>query len=79
MLLRTICRFAIGNLKVPIIDVGRYLEGSGGWDGDCQEVASALRTFGLVIIRDPRVNQQDNDRFIDLMERYFVKRSQQYR
>jgi isopenicillin N synthase-like dioxygenase len=79
MLSSAICRFAFGNLKVPVIDVGKYLRGSAGWEEDCQEVASTLRTFGLVIIRDPRVNQQENDRFLDLMERYFAKRSQQYR
>ena len=26
---------------------------------------------GLVIIRDPRVSESNNDRFLDMMERYF--------
>ncbi|CAM9868457.1 unnamed protein product, partial [Phaeothamnion confervicola] len=27
--------------------------------------------FGLVLVRDPRVDRRDNDMFLDIMERYF--------
>jgi isopenicillin N synthase-like dioxygenase len=73
-----VSKFAFANLKVPAIDITRYLAKGPGWENDCKEVADTLKTYGLVIIKDPRVSQQNNDNFLNLMERYFVKRSQQY-
>jgi len=71
-------RFVFSEVKIPRIDVSRYLGGEGDWQKDCKEVAEALRVYGLLVIKDPRVNAQQNDKFLDLMEKYFVKRSQQY-
>ena len=57
MLHRRIAQFSYSNLNIPIIDVDRYLSGATGWEKDCKEVADALRVYGLLIIKDPRVNQ----------------------
>lgn len=48
----------------------------------CEKVAACLRETGALVIRDPRCTTQDNDRFLDMMERYFgqaadVKRKQE--
>lgn len=37
----------------------------------CKEVARILSETGIVIVRDPRVNEQQNNTFLDLMEDYF--------
>ncbi|KAJ7277063.1 hypothetical protein O6H91_Y391900 [Diphasiastrum complanatum] len=37
----------------------------------CERVASCLREAGALVVRDPRCSFQDNDRFLDMMERYF--------
>jgi len=37
----------------------------------CEKVAACLRETGALVIRDPRCTTQDNDRFLDMMERYF--------
>lgn len=66
------------NLKVPAVDVARFLQRSPGWEQDCKEVAEAFKTYGLLVIKDPRVNPQQNNNFLNLMERYFVKRSKQF-
>lgn len=39
----------------------------------CQAVASCLRDTGCLIVRDPRVNAEDNTCFLDMMERYFAQ------
>jgi hypothetical protein len=31
-----------------------------------------------LIIKDPRINQTQNDKFLDMMEKYFSKRSKDY-
>ena len=37
----------------------------------CEQVAACLRETGALVIRDPRCSTADNDRFLDMMERYF--------
>jgi len=36
-------------------------------------VAEELRNVGVLIIRDPRVSEKDNNTFLDLMEDYFAQ------
>ena len=48
----------------------------------CLEVSRILRETGALLVRDPRCSTEDNDRFIDMMEKYFeqpeeVKRVQE--
>lgn len=79
MHLNILLKRAHSSIKIPSVDISRYLSGSLGWENDCKQVAETLKTYGLLIIKDPRVNQHQNDTFLDLMEQYFVKRSAQYR
>lgn len=37
----------------------------------CQEVSRILRETGALVVKDPRCTAEDNDRFIDVMEKYF--------
>eukprot|EP00252_Welwitschia_mirabilis_P024253 TRINITY_DN7130_c0_g1_i3.p1 TRINITY_DN7130_c0_g1~~TRINITY_DN7130_c0_g1_i3.p1 ORF type:complete len:391 (+),score=62.12 TRINITY_DN7130_c0_g1_i3:157-1173(+) len=37
----------------------------------CGKVAELLREAGALVVRDPRCPAEDNDRFLDMMERYF--------
>ena len=66
------------NVKIPSIDISNYLSKTGTWEQDCHEVASIFKKYGLLIIKDPRVNTDQNNNFLDLMERYFMKRSKQF-
>lgn len=48
----------------------------------CSKVSQILRETGALLVRDPRCSTEDNDRFIDMMEKYFeqpdeVKRVQE--
>ncbi|KAF5469705.1 hypothetical protein F2P56_010274 [Juglans regia] len=39
--------------------------------GLCSEVSRVLKETGALLVKDPRCTAEDNDRFIDMMERYF--------
>lgn len=39
--------------------------------GMCSEVSRILKETGALLVKDPRCTAEDNDRFIDMMERYF--------
>ena len=66
--------FKFSLLKVPIVDVEPYLTGKGNTGDTCKQVAEALHKYGCLIIKDPRVNQQQNSQFLDMMEKYFARR-----
>lgn len=63
---------------VPVIDVQRFLEKLPGWEEECLKVADCLNKFGILIFRDPRVNEQENEDYIDLMEQYFENTSSKF-
>jgi hypothetical protein len=56
---------------VPIIDVEKFLEKLPGWEEECQKVADCLHKYGILIFKDPRANEKENEDYIDLMEKYF--------
>lgn len=54
-------------IKVPVVDIKSFLTESPSAKSDCKQVAEALHKYGCLIIKDPRVNQAQNDRFLDLL------------
>lgn len=70
-------------MQIPVIDLAPYLEfseksptaGEGELHSNlktlCSEVSRTLRETGALLIKDPRCSAQDNDRFLDMMEKYF--------
>jgi len=38
---------------------------------ECKRLVEILQKAGAFTLRDPRVSEQDNDKFLDLLERYF--------
>ena len=40
----------------------------------CKQVADSLHKYGILIVKDPRAQQQHNSEYIDLMEQYFSDR-----
>ena len=39
----------------------------------CRAVANCLRETGCLVVKDPRVKEEDNKAFLDMMERYFAQ------
>ena len=62
-------------IDVPVIDLGVWLNRSSSDDSSVKQlaetVADCLRTTGALIVRDPRVSEADNNRFLDMFERYY--------
>ena len=50
-----------------------YFEKGEGWEAECKKVSDSLHKFGILIVRDPRVNHEHNSTFIDMVEQYFEK------
>lgn len=44
----------------------------------CAAVSGSLRDTGALLVKDPRCTAEDNDRFLDMMERYF-ERSEEFK
>lgn len=44
------------SVNVPIVDVSNFLTESGNYTKDCSAVAESLHKYGVLIIKDPRVN-----------------------
>jgi len=65
---------------MPIIDMSIYLQAQDCDDInklpeevqiECQKVAECFHKFGILLIKDPRVDMQDNENYVDMMEDYF--------
>ena len=61
-------------LSLPVADLAKFFkkeENPDAYMEECKKVAHAFHHYGICIVRDPRVNEKDNNTFIDMMERYF--------
>lgn len=70
-------------MQIPVIDLAPYLEFCGKLPSPdkeeldlklenlCSEVSRTLKETGALLVKDPRCTAEDNDRFLNMMERYF--------
>lgn len=67
---------------MPIIDLEKFMEAPDKKAPEvvamCEQLADCLHRYGILIVRDPRAVQQDNSDYIDLMEKYFDSRGNQF-
>ena len=65
--------------EVPVIDVESYLNLTPEkWEEQCKIVAQSLHQFGILIWKDPRVNESDNEDYLDMMEQYFEQNARKF-
>ena len=69
---------AQGDAEIPIIDGKLFMEKGSGWEEECKKVAMCFHKYGIVKMKDPRVTFEDNDIFIDMVEKYFEDVSKRY-
>ena len=62
--------------KVPHVDIASFVETNTICNETASELVNALRDYGCVAIKDPRVNLNSNTRFVEMMSAYFNSRSQ---
>ncbi|KAI0977299.1 hypothetical protein F4678DRAFT_468506 [Xylaria arbuscula] len=62
-------------MDLPIIDLDVFLTApsSPAAQAECSRAASALITYGALILHDSRVAEPDNAAFLDLLEDYFAQ------
>ena len=58
--------------EIPIIDAQLYMEKGEGWEDECAKVAYSFHKFGIIKLKDPRVDEKANDDYIDMVEKYFA-------
>lgn len=67
--------------SLPVFDLSVYIQEEDTSSSEAQQLciamAKCLQLRGALVIRDPRVEQSANDRFLDLMERYFSQKKEQ--
>lgn len=68
----------MSDADIPIIDAQKYLAKEEGWEEECKKVAYSFHKYGIVKLKDPRVDEQDNNDYIDMVERYFDEVSKKY-
>lgn len=80
MLSHHILRRFFSTSTVPLIDITPFLTSPDSVSNiaSCKEIASALHKYGALIIKDPRVKKDYNEKFLDMMEGYFSTRAQKY-
>ena len=54
---------------IPVIDL-QYYRLSGDKDL-CKKVVECLHKTGILIVKDPRINAEYNEKFLDMMEKYY--------
>ncbi|ONK68599.1 uncharacterized protein A4U43_C05F13810 [Asparagus officinalis] len=63
-------------MDLPVVDLGAYLSASSQPEeltALCAAVSRSLKETGALLVKDPRCSAEDNDRFLDMMERYFER------
>lgn len=63
-------------MDLPIVDLDPFLRqprSSAEVVAECEKAASALITYGALVLHDSRVSEEDNATFLDLLEDYFAQ------
>lgn len=69
-------------MDLPVVDLTPYLGAAAGGPAAageeelralCATVSASLRDTGALLVMDPRCSAADNDRFLDVVERYFAR------
>ncbi len=68
------------SMDLPVIDLDVFLHqprDSAEVKAECAKAATALITYGALVLHDSRVSEQDNATFLDLLEDYFAQPEEQ--
>jgi isopenicillin N synthase-like dioxygenase len=60
-------------MKLPSFSVEKFLGNASDAFEECSSLAEALHTYGSVIVKDSRIDELENESYLDLMERYFAQ------
>jgi isopenicillin N synthase-like dioxygenase len=63
-------------VSLPVIDFRAFNDREANpqaYLNECLKAAQAFHKYGCCVVRDPRVNEAHNERFLDMLEQYFEK------
>ena len=66
------------SLNLPVIDAAALLSKSPKMAEECRKAVDCMHKTGVMILRDPRVNESENEQFLDMMESYYEQASAKY-
>ena len=69
-------------MDLPVIDLDVYLKNDQNDElvqAECRKAANALITYGALVLHDSRVSEDDNTKFLDLLEDYFAQPEEELR
>ena len=55
----------------PVVNLSNYLNKVGDWESECNEISALLRQFGMLIVKDDRVDDSLNTQFLNMLEQYY--------
>ncbi|KAJ3564573.1 hypothetical protein NP233_g8210 [Leucocoprinus birnbaumii] len=64
------------SMDLPVIDLDLFLSEPRNSEAvirECKKAADALIVYGALVLHDSRVSEDDNSRFLDLLEDYFAQ------
>lgn len=73
---RAVRRFSTFN--VPITNAEYFLSNNPKMVEECKRAVEFMHKTGVMILKDPRVDEKDNEEFLDLMESYYESKVQKY-
>ena len=65
-------------VDAPVIDVAAFLDSTESREEECKKVVESLHKYGILIFKDPRIEEKDNEEYLDMLEDYFEKRGDQF-
>jgi hypothetical protein len=61
MKLNKVIAQTIHEITLPIVDISNFIAHNTTNQTDCKHIAHYFKKYGLVVVKDPRVNQKQND------------------
>lgn len=77
MIFRRLSRSFSKALEITVVDTSSMLNGKPNAE-QCRKVVEGFYKHGVIAIRDPRVDEEKNKEFLDLMQRYFKVNGERY-
>ena len=74
-MIRQLPKLPLSTIKIPPVDLTRYINKQRGWKEDCDVISESLHRYGVCVAKDPRCKFEEKERFLDVFEKYFVDRS----
>lgn len=53
-MIKQLPKLPLSTIKIPSVDLSRYLNKKSGWEEDCKVISDSLHRYGVCVAKDPR-------------------------